>query len=318
MQTNNFTKGIILAGGAGTRLQPLTLAISKQLLPVYDKPMVYYPLSVLMLADIRDILIISTPQDIEQYRRVLGDGSRLGMSFHYAAQQQPRGLAEAFIIGRHFVGNDNVSLILGDNIFFGQGLEDKLRTATSQSTGATIFAYPVKHPQSFGVVEFDSRGFAVSLEEKPRNPRSNYAVPGLYFYDNQVLDIAKDVKPSARGELEITDISRDYLHRGQLRVERFGRGFAWLDTGTHESLAQAASFVEAIQNRQGFKIACIEEIAYRKQFINATELERLASSFSNGYGEYLHGLLDEEPSAATVLRKRRRSVKGEAKEIVNL
>jgi glucose-1-phosphate thymidylyltransferase len=292
MKNNHlFPKGIILAGGAGTRLFPVTQAVSKQLLPVYDKPMIYYPLSTLMLAGIRDVLLISTPHDVPHYQRLLGDGSRVGISIRYAVQPRPEGLAQAFLIGREFVGADNVALILGDNIFYGQGFQPMLTRAASQPRGATIFAYAVKHPQSYGVVEFDAAGRAISLEEKPKAPRSNFAVTGLYFYDNQVLDIAANLKPSARGELEITDVNRIYMEREQLRVERFSRGFAWLDTGTHESLLQAANFVETIEARQGFKIACIEEVAFRKGFISAQQLERLAASLPNGYGSYLRELV---------------------------
>jgi len=289
-------KGIILAGGQGTRLYPITRAISKQLLPVYDKPMIYYPLSTLMLAGIRDILLISTPEDIGNFQRVLGDGSQIGIRLTYAPQPRPEGLAQAFLIGRDFVGQDSVCLILGDNIFYGQGLQNILKRASGQTQGATIFAYAVKDPQRYGVVEFDSAGRAVSVEEKPPNPRSRFAITGLYFYDSQVVDIAAGLKPSARGELEITDVNRCYLDRGQLRVEHFGRGFAWLDTGTPESLIQAATFVETVESRQGLRIACIEEVAYRMGYISARQLERLADQLRQcAYGQYLRGLLREEP-----------------------
>src|SRR3989442_1777798 len=287
-------KGIILAGGLGTRLYPMTRVISKQLLPVYDKPMIYYPLSVLLLAGIRDILLISTPHDIGHFERMLGDGEQLGISMTYAVQPQPEGLAQAFILGRDFVGHDNVALILGDNIFYGQGLQEQLDRVRHRNQGATLFAYVVKDPERYGVVEFDATGQAIALEEKPQRPTSNYAVTGLYFYDNQVLDIAATLKPSARGELEITDVNRTYLAKGELAVEVMGRGMAWLDTGTHETLLEAAQYIETIERRQGLKIACPEEIAYRQGHIDAAALEKLGHAMAkNAYGRYLLSILRE-------------------------
>jgi glucose-1-phosphate thymidylyltransferase len=287
-------KGIILAGGRGTRLYPLTMAISKQLLPVYDKPMVYYPLSMLMLARIREILVISTPEALPAFRELLGDGSQWGLSFEYAGQSQPRGLADAFLVGRDFIGDQPVCLILGDNIFFGHGLPDSLRTAAQLTEGAMIFAYPVRDPRRYGVVEFDERGRALSIEEKPENPRSHFAVPGIYFYDGQVVEIAENLQPSARGELEITDLNCVYLARGQLRVQALGRGVAWLDAGTHESLLQAASFVQAVEERQGMMISCPEEIAFRMGYIDREELRRQANRINNQYGSYLLQMLESD------------------------
>lgn len=287
-------KGIILAGGRGTRLYPLTLSISKQLLPVYDKPMVYYPVSMLMLAGIRDILLISTPEDLPLFQRLLGDGKQWGISFSYAEQAEPRGLADAFIVGKDFIAGESVCLILGDNIFFGHGLSKRLQDCAGLANGARIFAYPVSDPQRYGVVEFDSDYRAVGLEEKPAHPRSNYAVPGLYFYDNRVVEMAENLEPSARGEIEITDLNRLYMQKGQLQVEVLGRGFAWLDAGTHESLLQAATFIQAIEERQGIMISCPEEIAFRKGFIDKAGLAVLAEARKgNRYGDYLQQLLKE-------------------------
>lgn len=285
-------KGIVLAGGSGSRLYPITLGVSKQLLPVYDKPMIYYPLSVLMLAGIRDVLVISTPDDISGYQRLLGDGSDFGIKVNYAIQPRPEGLAQAFLIGEDFIGDSNVCLVLGDNIFYGQGFGSMLRKAASKKVGATVFGYNVKDPERFGVVEFDEELNVVSIEEKPQKPKSNFAVTGLYFYDNSVLDIAKKIKPSARGEFEISCINNAYLARGNLSVELLGRGFAWLDTGTHESLLEAGMFVETIEKRQGYKIACLEEIAFNQGWLNGKELAVIGQRLSkNGYGQYLLNLL---------------------------
>jgi glucose-1-phosphate thymidylyltransferase len=297
-------KGIILAGGSGTRLYPITRVVSKQLLPVYDKPMIYYPLSVLMLAGIREILLISTPEDLPLFKKLLGDGSRVGLSLYYEAQPRPEGLAQAFIIGKSFIGKDPVCLILGDNIFYGPKLTDILRRAVQNKTGGLIFGYLVKDPERYGVVTFDAQGNVTGIEEKPKKAKSNYAVPGLYVYDNDVVEIAQNLKPSARGEFEITDVNLEYLNRGKLHVELLGRGYAWLDTGTQEALQQAASYVQAIQERQGLKISCIEEIAYRLGYITREELANLASEMmGNEYGQYLMNLIAEDEKTTLLLNK---------------
>jgi glucose-1-phosphate thymidylyltransferase len=288
-------KGIILAGGSGTRLHPVTQAVSKQLMPIYDKPMIYYPLSALMLAGLRDILIISTPQDTPRFQELLGDGAKWGMNLQYAVQPSPDGLAQAFIIGADFIGDDHAALVLGDNVFYGHELQQLLESAHARRDGATVFAYPVSDPERYGVVEFDASGRAVSLEEKPKVPRSRYAVTGIYFYDNDVIEIAKNLKPSPRGELEITDLNRVYLERGRMSVELMGRGMAWLDTGTHDSLLEAAQFVQTIERRQGLKVCCPEEIAYRQGFIDAAQVERLAAPLAkSGYGKYLQDMLKQQ------------------------
>jgi glucose-1-phosphate thymidylyltransferase len=292
-------KGIILAGGSGTRLYPITRVVCKQLLPVYDKPMIYYPLSVLMLAGIREILIISTPSDLPRFVDLLGDGSSLGLSLSYKAQEKPRGLADAFIVGEEFIGRDDVCLILGDNIFYGHGIDDLLKEAVSNKGGATIIGYYVQEPERYGVVEFDKTGKVISIEEKPKNPKSNYAVVGLYFYGNDVVKIAKTIKPSARGELEITDLNNEYLKMGRLKIKLMGRGFAWLDTGTHGDMIDAAKFVKTIEDRQGLKISCIEEIAYNRGYINAAQLRKIAEPLmKSGYGEYLLKIIDMEKKSA--------------------
>ncbi len=287
-------KGILLAGGSGSRLHPVTLAVSKQLMPVYDKPMVYYPLSTLMLAGIRDILVITTPHEQDAFRRLLDDGSRLGLRITYAAQPKPEGIAQAFLIGREFIGADRVALALGDNIFYGHGLPEALRRAEAREAGATVFGYRVRDPERYGVVEFDSGGRAVGIEEKPAQPRSSWAVTGLYFYDHEVVNVAASLQPSRRGELEITDVNRAYLDRSALHVEKLGRGFAWLDTGTHASLLQASNFIRTIEERQGLMVACVEEVAYNMGFIDASRVRQIAGTMKNSYGEYLLRMLDDE------------------------
>jgi len=300
MSKTTHRKGVVLAGGSGTRLHPITYGVSKQLLPIYDKPMIYYPISVLMLADIRDILVISDPSDLPQYQRLLGDGSDFGVNFSYAEQQRPNGLAEALLIGAEFIGNDPVCLVLGDNIFHGQRFSEQLKRAAAQRRGATVFGYQVSDPQRYGVVEFDSEGQALSLEEKPSQPRSKYAVTGLYFYDNDAVEIASSVQPSARGEVEITSVNNAYLERGDLKVERLGRGFAWLDTGTHESLLEAAQYVHTVEHRQGFKIACLEEIAWHNGWISDDYLQMRGRKFAKTvYGRYLLDLLEHQPASNT-------------------
>ena len=296
-QVENRWCGILLAGGAGTRLHPVTRAVSKQLLPVYDKPMVYYPLSALMLAGIRDILLISTPHDLPGFKRLLEDGSEWGLSIKYAEQPRPEGIAQAFVIGASFVEDRNAALVLGDNLFYGQGFQPLLHQAVSRNQGATIFGYPVRDPERYGVVEFGADGKVVSLEEKPKHPKSRYAAPGLYFYDNQVLEIARNLKPSARGELEITDVNKVYLQRGELHCEQFTRGFAWLDTGTHESLLQAGNFIQTIEQRQGLRVACLEEIAYRKGYITREQLLKSAQRYPSSYGEYLQDVANDAAGA---------------------